>query len=460
MTASSPKKIFRPWLRLITDLRLAIFLLLAIALFSISGTIIEQGQSLSFYQTNYPEDPALFGFLTWKILLTIGLNHVYSTWWFLSILVLFGTSLTACTFTRQFPALKSARRWKHYDKPRQFEKLALSTELDGSIDTLIPLLKNRNYKIFQEGNTLYARKGIIGRIGPIIVHAAMLIILAGAIWGITIGFIAQEMVASGNTFKINNIFEAGPLSASQVPQDWEVKVNRFWIDYTADGTIDQFYSDLSVVDLEGKELKQETIHVNKPLRYDGVTLYQTNWGIAGVQVQFNNSPIFQIPMTQLIPEEQGKLWGAWIPTNPDLSEGVALLTKDLQGTLMVYNGKGEFVGVIRPGMGIEINGITLKLIDLIGSTGLQIKADPGIPLVYTGFGLLMLGVLMSYVSHSQVWALETLNSLYVGGKTNRALVTFEREILEIIAQMDTLETVTTNPTSPQPISVNSEQRNI
>ncbi|MBD0337190.1 MAG: cytochrome c biogenesis protein ResB, partial [Cyanobacteria bacterium Co-bin13] len=69
-------------LPLLADLRLAIALLLVIALFSISGTVIEQGQSLDFYRSNYPEDPALFGFLSWKVLLTAGLDHVYRTWWF------------------------------------------------------------------------------------------------------------------------------------------------------------------------------------------------------------------------------------------------------------------------------------------------------------------------------------------------------------------------------------------
>ncbi|MEM9244851.1 MAG: cytochrome c biogenesis protein ResB, partial [Cyanobacteria bacterium P01_F01_bin.153] len=61
----------------IADLRLAIVLLLAIAVFSILGTVIEQGQTLDYYQANYPEDPALFGFLSWKVLLIVGLDHVY-----------------------------------------------------------------------------------------------------------------------------------------------------------------------------------------------------------------------------------------------------------------------------------------------------------------------------------------------------------------------------------------------
>jgi cytochrome c biogenesis protein len=75
-------------------------------------------------------------------------------------------------------------------------------------------------------------------------------------------------------------------------------------------------------------------------------------------------------------------------------------------------------------------------LDVIGSTGLQIKADPGVPIVYAGFFLLMLGVVASYFSHSQVWALQQDDRLYVGGKTNRAQVAFEQEMLQILANVD------------------------
>lgn len=426
----------RSLLKTVADLRLAIVLLLAIAIFSISGTVIEQGETLTFYQANYPEDPALFGFLSWKVLLAIGLNHVYSTWWFLSLLVLFGTSLTACTFTRQFPALKAARRWQFYQKARQFNKLALSAELEtGSIPSLLPLLQKKGYRIFQDQDAIYARKGLAGKIGPIVVHAAMIILLLGSIWGALTGFFAQEIVPSGESFQVKNIIEAGPLARSHIPKDWGIKVNRFWIDYTPEGNIDQFYSDLSVVDQTGAERDRKTIFVNSPLRYKGVTFYQTNWGIAAVKVQINKSPIFQLPMAQL-KSDAGRLWGTWIPTKPDMSAGVSLIARDLQGTMMVYDANGKLYGAVREGMAIEINGVTLKIYELIGSTGLQIKADPGIPLVYTGFGLLMLGVLMSYVSHSQVWALQDGDRFYIGGKTNRAQVTFERELMEVIEALN------------------------
>jgi len=437
------KFIRRKILPILTDLRLAIILLLVIALFSVSGTVIEQGQLPAFYQSNYPEHPALFGFLTWKVIQVVGLDHVYRTWWFLSLLVLFGTSLTACTFTRQLPALKAAQKWKYYQEPRQFQKLALSAELDGvSLQSITPILQQKSYRIFQEkDDILYARKGIIGRIGPIIVHIGIVAILLGGICGSMTGFMAQEMISSGDTFQVKNIVDAGAWSSQDVLKDWSVRVNRFWIDYTPTGGIDQFYSDMSVLNNRGEEVNHEKIYVNKPLRYHGVVFYQTDWVISSVQVRLNKSPIFQLPMAQLDTKGKGRIWGTWIPTKPDLSEGVSLLAKDLQGMVLIYDAQGKLINTVRAGMSIPVNGVNLKIIDVIGSTGLQIKFDPGIPIVYTGFGLLMLGVVMSYFSHSQIWALQKSETLYIGGKTNRAQVAFEREVLTILDQLSSVSKI-------------------
>ncbi len=418
---------------LFANLKVAIALLLAIALFSILGTVIEQGQPIDFYQENYPEHPALFGFLTYKVILAIGLEHVYASWWFLTLLILFGTSLTACTFNRQLPILKASKRWFYYTKPESFVKLPLATEIvGGNLHHLAQSLQTKNYKVYQADDRLYARKGLVGRIGPIIVHASMLLVLIGSIWGSLTGFVAQEMVPSGDTFQVKNITESGIWSAAQVPKDWSVRVNRFWIDYTPKGSIDQFYSDLSVLDKDGKEVDRQTIHVNKPLKYKGVSFYQANWDIHAIRFTFNNSPILQLPLTKLESQNGGRqVWGTWIPTKPDLSEGVTLITPDLQGTFLIYDQKGTLITTIRTNGSAEINGVTFTLKEVIGSTGLQIKADPGIPIVYAGFGLLMLGVMMSYVSHSQIWALQVGDRLYVGGKTNRAQVSFESELIDV-----------------------------
>lgn len=190
--------------------------------------------------------------------------------------------------------------------------------------------------------------------------------------------------------------------------------------------------------------------MNQPLKHKGVTLYQADWSIAGVRVQLNNSPILQLPMAPL-EAAGGRIWGTWVPTKPDLSAGVTLLTTDLQGTVVVYDESGKLVSTVRTGMSTDVNDISLKLVELVGSTGLQIKSDPGIPWIYAGFGLLMIGVIMSYVSHSQIWLLTADDQLYVGGRTNRALLTFERELVEMIES--SASDVPSPTTQPQPQEV-------
>ena len=69
----------------IADLRFAIFILLMIASLSVIGTVIEQDQSVETYKLNYPLTNRVFGFLSWDIILRFGFDHIYTTWWFITL---------------------------------------------------------------------------------------------------------------------------------------------------------------------------------------------------------------------------------------------------------------------------------------------------------------------------------------------------------------------------------------
>ncbi len=64
-------------------------------------------QPLEYYTTNYPVDgPKVLGFLTYEWIKTLQLDHIYTAWYFYGSLGLLGASLMACTYTRQWPAVK------------------------------------------------------------------------------------------------------------------------------------------------------------------------------------------------------------------------------------------------------------------------------------------------------------------------------------------------------------------
>ena len=418
------QKIFR----LLADLRFAIFILLVISFFSIAGTIIEQDQSIEIYKTNYPLTNPLFGFLTWDRILQFGLDHVYKTWWFLTLILLFGVSLISCTFLQQLPSLKIARRCQFFRTTGQFYRLKFSTVLTNfSLTKILSRIKNKKYSIFQQKNIIYCYKGLIGRIAPIIVHFSMILILLGTIIGSLFGFKAQEIVPKTETFHIQNILNNGQLTV--VPKT-SARINDFWITYTKTKTISQFYSDISILDNQGNETTRKTISVNYPLISKNVYYYQTDWNLIGLRFQNLKNEIIEYPLINVF-NNQSKVWLTWISSNSSLNEGIITIIDNLEGYCSVYNDNGQFLGNIELNETINFK-IPITLLEIISSTGLQIKTDPGIPIIYLGFFFLMVSTLISYITYSQIWIVQKNQQIFIGGTTNRAVFEFELEFLKFL----------------------------
>ena len=418
------QKIFR----LLADLRFAIFILLLISFCSIAGTIIEQDQSIETYKMNYPLTNPVFGFLTWDRILQFGLDHVYKTWWFFSLILLFGISLISCTFLQQLPSLKIARRCQFFRTTGQFYRLKFSTILNNfSFNKILLRIKNNKYSIFQQKNIIYCYKGLIGRIAPIIVHFSMILVLLGTIIGSLFGFKAQEIVPKTETFHIQNILNNGQLTV--VPKT-SARINDFWITYTKNKTISQFYSDVSILDNQGNETNRKTIAVNYPLISNSVYYYQTDWNLIGLRFQNLKNEIIEYPLINVF-SNQSKVWLTWISSNSSLNEGIITIIDNLEGYCSVYNENGQFLGNIELNETINFK-IPLTLLEIISSTGLQIKTDPGIPIIYLGFFFLMLSTLISYITYSQIWIIQKNQQIFIGGNTNRAIFEFELEFFKFI----------------------------
>lgn len=416
------QKIFR----LIADLRFSIFILLLISFCSIAGTIIEQDQSIEIYKLNYPLTNPIFGFLTWDRILQFGLDHVYKTWWFFTLILLFGISLISCTILQQLPSLKIARRCQFFRTTGQFYRLKISTILNNfSFNKTLSRIKENKYSIFQQKNIIYCYKGLTGRIAPIIVHLSMILVLVGTIIGSLFGFKAQEIVPKTETFHIQNILTNGQLTV--VPKI-SARINDFWITYTKNKTISQFYSDISILDNQGNERNRKTISVNYPLISDSVYYYQTDWNLIGLRFQNLKNEITEYP---LINVNQNKVWLTWISNNSSLNEGIITIIDNLEGYCSVYNESGQFLGNIELNEKVNFK-IPLTLLEIISSTGLQIKTDPGIPIIYLGFFFLMLSTLISYITYSQIWIIQKNQQIFIGGNTNRAIFEFELEFFKFI----------------------------
>ena len=413
--------------RLLADLRFSIFILLLISFCSIAGTIIEQDQSIETYKINYPLTNPIFGFLSWDYILKFGLDHIYKTWWFLGLIFLFGFSLVLCSFLQQLPSLKIARRCQFFRTTKQFYKLKISTILNNfSFNKIISRIKEKQYSIFQQKNILYCYKGLIGRIAPIIVHFSMILILLGTIFGSLFGFKAQEIVPKTENFHIQNILNNGPLTI--IPKT-SARINDFWITYTKKKTISQFYSDISILNLNGNETDRKTIYVNYPLIYKGIYYYQTDWNLIGLRFQNLKNQVIEYPLINIL-NNQDKAWLTWVSNDQTLENGNIVIIDNLEGYCSIYNEKGQFISNIELNEKSNFNQ-SITLLEIISSTGLQIKTDPGIPMIYSGFFFLMLSTLVSYITYSQIWIIQKNQKIFIGGNTNRAIFEFELEFFNI-----------------------------
>ena len=423
-------KLFRTQriVRLFTDLKFAIFVLILIAIGSSFGSFIEQDEPIGFYQQNYPIEKPIYGFINWKIITNLEINHVYRAWWFLTLLIILGICLISCTITRQFPLFINSKEYLFKKEKKSFKNLPFFVKIQNIFyikEKIILKLQKLNFYLYQNKNLIYGYKGLIGRVSPILVHFSLIIILGGASFGAFNNFKAQEVLPKGELFHIQNPIKIGFLTA--LP-NITTRVNDFWVEYE-NNKIHQFYSNLSILDNYGNEIKQQTISVNNPLRYKNIDFYQSDWNLLGIRVKnFNENKIYEFPLFLL--KKDTKAWITWIEIN---NKNYTLIFDQLQNTFLVYDKDGKFLSFNNLGDTIDENSI---LLDILPSTGLLIKYDPSILIIYFGFGLLMITSSLSYLPYTQIWIFNQTKNAWIGGTTNRGKIQLELEFENLIRYIE------------------------
>ena len=196
-------------------------------------------------------------------------------------------------------------------------------------------LQNLNFYIYQNKDLIYGYKGLIGRISPILVHFSLIVILIGASIGAFKNFKAQEILPKGELFHIQNPIGVGWLTHLPV---LNTRVNDFWVEYEKN-KIHQFYSNLSILDNYGNELKEQTISVNNPLRYENIDFYQSDWNLLGIRVKKRSeNKIYEFPLFSL--KNRNKAWITWIG-----DKKYSLIFEQLQNSFLLYDQSGKFISL-------------------------------------------------------------------------------------------------------------------
>jgi len=254
-------------------------------------------------------------------------------------------------------------------------------------------LKKKGFYITQteEGGQwrFIAQKRALGNWGSFITHIAFVILLLGALIGSLAGFKGYLLTGQGSVVSLQEI----TVHKGQVKENLAVKINSVEDRILPSRERDNWYTDLSILE-SGQEVLRDTISVNHPLTYKGITFYQFTYiPGAAFTIEMNGE---KHPVTLQIGGGN-----YYIVPGTSLYLVLAAIDSEAQPPVVLYQVFDHFQEVKRGklalGQSDNIQDIyTITFDEPAPFTGLHVKADPGVGVVWLGCGLLMLGLLLTF----------------------------------------------------------------
>ncbi|HIJ75380.1 MAG TPA: cytochrome c biogenesis protein ResB [Deltaproteobacteria bacterium] len=398
----------------LSSLKLTLVLFFALAAASVVGTLLPQEISL-------PELREHFGPATASLINFLALNNLYHSMWFRILLLLLCTNLVACTIERLPKTIRLIRRSQDPFDSQKLSRFGMSS----SIAAALPLEQTQSVvesavcETF--GRMCRIESARVGGLGPLcavsetgrwstlmvyLVHLSVLIVLVGALAGSYLGFKGTMNLTEGETS--DKVMLAEGDSVTELP--FEVRCDKFEVSFYDTGAPKEFKSDVAVIE-NGREVLKRSIVVNDPLTYEGITFYQASYGTYLKEAEI-----------ELTDPDSGKKIAMTLPfrrpvTIPGTSDQLMIneyeenLMRVGQAIEIVYGKQGlqsssRWILVDRPYHGNRIENYLVRVTqtDRARFTGLQVKKDPGIWVVWAGFTLMTLAIgLTFYSSHRKLW---------------------------------------------------------
>jgi cytochrome c biogenesis protein len=477
-----------------SSVKLAVVLLIILAVVSVIGTVIQQNQAPEEYLREYSQG-------TVDLFETLGFFDLYHTWWFVLLLLMFTANLTICTLER-FPyawkAMRAPLRTLDDDgyKAAPFKKeIMVKGGMEQAELAALKALQGRRYGHLvskEQGTThLASQKGAYTRMGVYITHVSIILIFTGALTGAFFGFKGFLNLPEGEALSVvylrneplwDKIMDGFGISKSPVVHDrrggvpampigFYVRCDDFEVDYYQSagrptGMPSEYWSQLSVYDLQQQKIFDKRIRVNDPLNYHGITFYQSSYGSIPnatgkivLNIKLKNAPG---PGETVVVDPGSSVYVASIDrTIKALGVAPFGMRDPATGMVQFYQSRNdEFVN---PTVDLEVlrgktntsvfrtqvmkvdsaeplmpENYVIRYVDYWGAryTGLQVTKDPGVWVVYTGFILLCVGPVIAFFgSHRKVWVRiqdrKGQAAVFIGGSSNRNRLAFEREFNSI-----------------------------
>ncbi|MBD0380635.1 cytochrome c biogenesis protein ResB [Paenibacillus sedimenti] len=488
---SNPSVLDKVW-NFFSSVKIAVGIILVTLVASAVGTIYPQENTFldidpaQYYAENYGTLGKIYHFL--------GFSHTFSSWWFITLLFMIGTSLVVCSLDRVLPLYKalSKQQIRKHESFLTRQRVTYAGALPENAkaeewtNQLGALLRKKSYRVHTDGTALLAEKYRFSRWGPYINHIGLIIFLLGVLMRSIPGWHMDEYIGvlEGETKQIphtsyylkNEKFNLELYDDKELPENIKDKGQIVPKTYETKAVL---YHCTANCDDPSKEPELEEVHradilVNHPLNYKGLQAYQFDYKaspmLISVKPTVSNPQTgeaygsFELPMNNPKEEYQAgpyklKLKGYFPEFGLDSKGQPISLSNEPKAPAFIFSITGPGLAANgEPYMYFPrqidkesfsqdaINGAIAKKLNIaVGSmegvqfaeftTYLNIRVDKAMPYIWVGSAIFMIGVIMGfYWQHRRIWLRIDGDQITLGAHTNKNYFGLRNEVAAALAK--------------------------
>lgn len=418
---ATPRGLVRAVWHFLASMRLALFLIVSLALAVFAGTLIDQAPlpvvaDPEAYSQWLDEAAGKYGGWT-GTLDRLQLFNIFHSAYFRGLLGLLTVNIIVCTMSRW----RGIWATVFHTRARATESFLLQAHHSARLETTLPAteaaerlrraLSRARFRVVvdsQPGSiAVFADKNRLSRFGTYFTHLSLVLILVGAMAGGIWGFDNPRFaVAEGSTRDLG----LGTALA--------VQLNQFADEYHSDGSPRDFRSEVTLLE-HGKPVKAGVIRVNSPMRYKGVAFHQSFFGQAAVLTIHDESGavLFSdaVSLSGETAENQRPTGSFTIPAR-DLTVHVSapavngrdslVLPGEVRVDVFASNLRAVAPRNLTQGEPQVLAGLTFTFEREVRFAGLNVVKDPGMNIIWAACAFMVAGlVMLFYLPRRRLWAL-------------------------------------------------------
>ncbi|TLS35630.1 cytochrome c biogenesis protein ResB [Pseudalkalibacillus caeni] len=459
-----------------SSVKVGIWIIILLLVASAIGTIFPQEMYIppQADPTEYYKEQ--YGFLG-QLYYQLGFHNLYGSWWFMLLIAALGLSLIIASLDRFVPlyrSLKKQRVTRHesFMKRQRIFGVTSGVNEDKAIDKAKEAIKKKGYNVREEDGNLLAEKNRFSRWGPYVNHVGLIIFLIGGMLRFFPGMYLDEVMwlregqteaipgTEGSYYLKNEdfILEMYDENDEQFKEAME-RVNKVIPkNYQTDAVLyKQKGERVAGQDPELEKVKKYPIQVNKPLKIDGLGVYQVDYKLNELQAMtfklenkdsgktfgemtvdlYNPKEVYELkdgyrvevmnyfpdfefndkdePTTKSkIPNNPAFIFKMFSPEHPDGEVAFVAIRQNLEPL-----GENEYK-------------MSFQNVETKDVSGLVVKKDNTLWILAFGGAIFMIGVVMGmYWNHRRIWIRRMDNEIWMAGHANKNWHGLKRELQTI-----------------------------